>query len=263
MRGDPVQRTLAHRGLTISALAFVALSLVFSYAPQIDLWVSGLYAAPGGGFPAEDMLTFDILREVIWNLMLALLALSLAMLVAQPLIGPARRVGPRVWAFVALAYTLGPGLLANGLLKAHWGRARPRAIEEFGGQQTFSPALEVSDGCAINCSFVSGEASGAMATALILGLLFLSGLGKRGRLWLGGALILIAVVGSGLRIGKGAHFLSDVLFAWALMGIVVFSLYLLLRIDREVLAVTPGNIWRDVRAFGAGLRAWMLRPLRR
>ena len=263
MTGDPAQRNIAHRGLTISALAFVGLSLVFTYAPGIDLWVSGLYAAPEGGFPAEGLLALEIPREVIWNLMLAFLALSLVMLAGQRLIGPARRIGPRVWAFVALSYTLGPGLLANGILKAHWGRARPRTVEEFGGQAEFSPALEVAEGCASNCSFVSGEASGAMATALLLGLLFLPGLGSQGRRVLGAILVLIAVVGSGLRIVKGAHFLSDILFAWALMGIVVFSLYLLLRIDRELLAVTPPNMWRDVRALFAGARGWLLKPFRR
>ena len=263
MTGAPEQRRIAHLGLTISALAFVGLALLFTYAPGIDLWVSGLYAAPEGGFPAQDLLALEIPRQVIWNSMLAFLALSLLMLVGQGPIGPARRVGPRVWAFVALSYTLGPGLLANGILKAHWGRARPRAVEEFGGGAAFSPALEVSEGCAGNCSFVSGEASGAMATALLLGLLFLPGLGPRGRRVLGVILVLIAVVGSGLRIVKGAHFLSDVLFAWALMGIVVFSLYLLLRIDRELLAVTPANMWRDVRALVAGLRGWLLKPFRR
>ena len=262
MTGDPAQRSIAHQGLTLSALAFVGLSLVFTYAPGIDLWVSGLYAAPEGGFPAENRLALEIPREVVWNLMLAFLALSLVMLAGQRLIGPARRIGPRVWAFIALSYTLGPGLLANGILKAHWGRARPRTVEEFGGTAQFSPALEVSDGCASNCSFVSGEASGAMATALLLGLLFLPGLGSLGRRILGALLVLIAAIGSGLRIVKGAHFLSDILFAWALMGVVVFALYLILRIDRELLAVTPANMWRDVRALIAGLRMWLLRPFK-
>lgn len=256
-------RDAARTGLTASALVFVALALVFTYAPGIDLWVTGWFTAPDGGFPARGDLALEIVRETIWAFMLVLLALSLAMLAGQRLMGPARRIGPRVWAYIALAYSLGPGLLANGILKAHWGRARPTSVDVFGGSEAFTPALMVADGCAANCSFVSGEASGAMATALILGTLLLPGLTPQGRRWLFLVLVAVATVGSGLRIAKGAHFLSDVLFAWALMGIVVFGLYLILRIDRELVPVTAGNALRDVRTLVTELQQWMLRPFRR
>jgi lipid A 4'-phosphatase len=50
-------------------------------------------------------------------------------------------------------------LLANTLLKDHWGRARPTQIEAFGGLQRFTPAPLPAAECERNCAFVSGHAA--------------------------------------------------------------------------------------------------------
>ena len=89
-------------------------------------------------------------------------------------------------------------------------------IIEFGGSLHFSPPNELADFCTRNCSFVSGEVSGATVTALAI-LLIRFHLGKRMNKMVS---ILLLIVGLCLplavalqRIAAGRHFLSDTLFA--------------------------------------------------
>ncbi len=76
------------------------------------------------------------------------------------------------WCFLIAVLAIGPGLVANVMLKDNWGRARPRQVVEFGGTKHFTPPLVPARECARNCSFVSGEASSAFvpffAAALLL-----------------------------------------------------------------------------------------------
>ena len=110
-------------------------------------------------------------------------------------------------AFIALAVTLGPGILVNSGFKDNWQRARPYQVEPFGGTQQFTRAAVMTDQCNNNCSFVSGHvACGFFLASLML-------VDRRRK-------VAWAVVGvlSGLTIGfarmaDGAHWLSDVLWA--------------------------------------------------
>ena len=43
------------------------------------------------------------------------------------------------------------------------GPARPKHIVAFGGSKLFTPALQPTDQCKRNCSFVSGEACSVFA----------------------------------------------------------------------------------------------------
>ena len=63
------------------------------------------------------------------------------------------------WAFLAICLVVGPGLVANTVLKDNWGRARPKHVAEFNGASTFTPPLLPARECHRNCSFVSGEAA--------------------------------------------------------------------------------------------------------
>jgi hypothetical protein len=56
---------------------------------------------------------------------------------------------------------LSAGLMTNLILKSHSGRPRPRQTDLFGGSLEFMPAGSFNGACERNCSFVSGEASGA------------------------------------------------------------------------------------------------------
>jgi len=115
---------------------------------------------------------------------------------------------------------IGPGLVVNGILKEHWGRARPRDVTEFGGDRRFTPAFVISDQCERNCSFTAGHPSAGFALAA-LGYAYAS----RRKRWQ----VIAAATGFGLivglaRVAAGGHFLSDVLFS----GVIVIGLTLLL-----------------------------------
>ncbi|MEM9999754.1 MAG: phosphatase PAP2 family protein [Pseudomonadota bacterium] len=98
-----------------------------------------------------------------------------------------------------------PLIIVNGILKAYWGRPRPWQTEDFGGPFPFVEAGTITDYCASNCSFVSGEASSAGWLALLF-LLFPP------RLRIPAAVVLSAIglFMAGLRMAFGAHYASDV-----------------------------------------------------
>ncbi len=121
-----------------------------------------------------------------------------------------------IYLFVVLI--LGAGLIVNVLFKGNFGRARPRNVEMFGGSHQFSPAFVVTDECAKNCSFSSGDAAGAFfSLALALAL-------SRKRA------ILLAAFGFGAlvsfaRIASGAHFLSDTIVSFFVMLTITDIMY--------------------------------------
>lgn len=111
-------------------------------------------------------------------------------------------------AFFALAVTLGPGMVVNGVFKDNWQRARPYQVQPFGGTQQFTRATVMTDQCNNNCSFVSGHvACGFFLASLML-------VHRRRQ-------VAWAAVGTGTglligfsRISAGDHWLSDVLWAY-------------------------------------------------
>jgi hypothetical protein len=102
------------------------------------------------------------------------------------------------------------------LTKPLWGRVRPAQVIEFGGSLQFSPPNEMVDFCARNCSFVSGEVSGATVTALALLLIrlhLLRTLYKIASIVLLAAALCLPLAVALQRIAAGRHFLSDTIFA--------------------------------------------------
>ena len=96
-------------------------------------------------------------------------------------------------------------VIVNLFLKNIWGRARPGDILELGGKEKFTPWFQISDACASNCSFVSGDAAVGFS---LIAFYFLT---KRILyFWLS----LFFGFGIGLiRIMEGGHFVSDVVMA--------------------------------------------------
>jgi lipid A 4'-phosphatase len=136
---------------------------------------------------------------------------------------------PKRFLFVVLSIALGAGLLTNVIFKDSWGRARPSQIVEFGGTKHFSPPFMRSDQCDKNCSFVSGDASLA---ASFLAFAVIADRNRR-RWWLGiGS--FAGLVGL-MRMARGSHFLSDVVFA------ILFTVMIVLVLARLILE----DRWRD------------------
>ena len=104
---------------------------------------------------------------------------------------------------------IGCGVIANLIFKENWGRARPVHITEFGGNKIFSNPFIRSDQCETNCSWISGETSGAfsfMVGTIILRnhIFFICN-------WILGFFVFFC------RLSMGGHFFSDNLFALFLM----------------------------------------------
>lgn len=121
----------------------------------------------------------------------------------------------RACVFLALVLALGPGLIINSGFKSMWGRPRPSECVEFGGEHRFVPVGVAVQQLKPNSSFPSGHASIAfywMAPGFVLA--------HRQRRW---ALAFFATgTAYGLAMGvirmaQGGHFLSDVLWAGAIV----------------------------------------------
>lgn len=216
--------------LTLVWCAALLLSaLMFQLWPGIDLAVSGLFYTPGEGFGLAKDHALEVLRETIWwlsNLMVAFAIVAvLAALAGRPFLDLRRGV------FILLLYLIGPVLVADGLLKRFWGRARPANVEDFGGTQHFTLPLIPADQCQSNCSFVSGE--GAAATALAIAFVLIAPTVRQRvspaifRLYVAFA-VAIPLTGMALRVMLGRHFLSDTVFAALLVSGVALVLARLL-----------------------------------
>ena len=192
-------------GLTLTLL----LAWIFTVWPQLDLWASGLFHDASGAFIGDRLLFTRLLYRGIpvsgiFYAVLGVVVIIVSLWRPHPIGGRwSRRLAALAWVSV-----LGSGVLVNAGLKEHWGRARPREVVEFGGQQHFSPALVPTDQCRHNCSFVSGHATSGY---ILMAVGLMGSVATRRRwLWIGlawGAVVSLA------RIAEGGHFLSDTLFA--------------------------------------------------
>jgi lipid A 4'-phosphatase len=180
---------------------------------------SELFYAPGAGFTQIGAPWERVLYESVDWIVGSAVVVSVGILLVDVLRnGPVGRRG-KVAALLLVVLAIGPGLIVNGILKEHWGRARPRDVVEFGGDHRFTPAIVISDQCERNCSFTAGHPSAGFALAA-LGYAYVS----RRRRWA----VFAAATGFGLlvglaRVAVGGHFLSDVLFSgFIVVGLTVW-----------------------------------------
>jgi lipid A 4'-phosphatase len=201
----------------------LAATLALVLVPGIDIAVSSLFHDPGTGFAWRDKPIPDFLHEGIQigaRVLFAAFLLGLAATLwrrwragfERPILG----LGRKEWFFLIASLLLAPGLFANTILKDQWNRARPVQVEEFGGKLNHTPPLVISNQCDHNCSFVAGDA----AIGFYLHALAYVVPRRRSRAVLGAGLVAGALSGL-LRIGMGAHFFSDVIFAGVFMVLVV------------------------------------------
>jgi lipid A 4'-phosphatase len=212
---------------------FAATAFLFLSWPAIDLWVSGFFHEPGRGFTLNRAPIPMAIHAAIEVIVLAGALAGLGLLFS--------RAHRRVGAFLLTTLAVGPGLLANLLLKDNWGRARPVHVVEFGGTQQFGPPLLPDDQCAQNCSFVGGDASAGfwlIAVALILPARF-----RAAGVFAG---IAAGLFFGGNRVAQGAHFTSDILFAGFLVGGLVWFTHSIMMV--------PGGAARMIdRCLAAGV----------
>jgi membrane-associated PAP2 superfamily phosphatase len=171
---------------------------------------------PVGGAPWEQH-SRDAARLII-----TAIAAVPGIAVIGKLLLPRRRmfVGGRTALFMLLTLAIGPGVVANLVLKDHWHRARPIDISYFGGHDRFTPWWDPRGTCPNNCSFIAGEPSGAfwtMAAAAVLP--------PQWRVPAYGAALIFGVAIGVLRMAAGGHFFTDVVFAGVFTYLVLWILH--------------------------------------
>ena len=214
-----------------AAIVGVLAGVVFSLYPEIDTRTAaffyrgdGVFAGKGGGIYSGTATTIaDVIRLMLYVSFVGFCVLTVCGLGASVLRKRASfgLTAPK-WLFLSACLVIGPGIVANTILKDHWGRARPVHLIEFGGTKTYTPPLQPSKQCEKNCSFVAGEASMAYTAFFATAFLF-AGMGER--LILAG--VLCGLFSGFVRMSQGAHFLSDVIFAGVVMAATVAGIYLL------------------------------------
>lgn len=221
-------RKFTRRIVIVTLLLVICAAIGFLNYPQADLQFERMFYDESTGFILNSSQFVNALRRIViigygvWytTIIVLLVVLVLAIRSSKPIVS---------WFYVKqLVYLIaasltGPLLIANIILKNNWGRARPRQIIEFGGTQDFSPPLLISDQCATNCSFVSGEPSSMFMIFISLAFVLPA---KRVPL-LFTALIFGSLSGL-MRMGQGGHFLSDVIFAGLFMTLTAAILYWLI-----------------------------------
>lgn len=199
-------------GIAVTGVV-VATAALLVLVPAIDLVVSGWFFDPAGGFVLRYAPLPEFLHDAI-QILSRLLGVALAggLLLTLSMRRPILGLGGRQWLFLLAALVVGPGLVANTVFKDHWGRARPAQVEAFSGTRQFTPPLIIADQCRDNCSFVAGDP----ASGFYLHSFAYVVAPSRRRAVLAGGLAAGGLAGL-LRIGMGAHFFSDVVFAGLFM----------------------------------------------
>ncbi|MEJ2227121.1 MAG: phosphatase PAP2 family protein [Alphaproteobacteria bacterium] len=254
-----ILRSTAKSLVCIAASIGLAAALIFAAFPGIDIAVSKFFYFDGHTFLFARGTTGDVIRNLLRLVFVlacvgALAGFVMIAFFSRRLLG----FGFAAWTYLLLCIITGPGLVANVVFKDHWGRARPMQVEEFGGHKKFTPALTRSDQCAKNCSFVSGEASNIFIIGFALALLAEASRRRRMYQYAIGAGAFAGLI----RIGAGAHFLSDVVFAGVFMAFVARWLAWLLFERFEAQTADDGPVHRRLHWMGHRMATWSLNAWR-
>lgn len=204
--------------VSVALVTTAILSAFFVLLPGVDLAVTQIFFDAERGFVAASDPALKLLRKSsTWIMGLVLLGL---IVVAVRGGWPCRREARKAL-FLICGLAMASGLVVNGLFKASWGRARPIQIEAFGGEAEFTRAWAITDQCASNCSFVSGEASSAawIAAAAVV---------MTPQPWRAILIPIAFAYAAALSLNRllfGGHFLSDIVLSWAITVLVLCVLH--------------------------------------
>lgn len=205
--------------------------IVAPFTPYLDIVTSNLFYKPGRGFINNALFDFIFRYGEFIGLSLGIFASIFLLLSFLKPILKKWRYGAMT---IVLSLFLGPGLIINSTLKDHWGRPRPRQIENFGGNYLYRPFWQPNfkHGVEAQKSFPSGH----VAMGFYFLSLYIVGRRTKNKMLIYSAICLTIVLSSALiitRLAQGGHFLSDVLaspilvwysilivdkFTWAVWG---------------------------------------------
>jgi lipid A 4'-phosphatase len=211
----------------LPAVVLVGLTVPF-WMTGLDVSIEDRFYTPGAGWSHGGEVPWSLLFHYgvipAWVLSVS----ALAVFAASFWMTRCRR-HRRAAIFLVLVMMVGPGLIVNNVFKQHWGRPRPRDLVVFGGDRDYVKPWVKSPRENGN-AFASGHA----ATGFYLMVPYFL-LRRRSKAW---ALFFVALgLGYGAAIGvarmaQGAHFPSDILWAFGFVYLSALALFYALRLDR-------------------------------
>lgn len=219
---------MTRSGLLIALGITAVAGLLFGLVPELDILIARPFYQHVDG--NNNFFAWRLNQPTMWArevglwVGVALIAPAIAALVVK-LILPRRKllISGRAIVFLTATLALAPGLMANAVFKDHWGRPRPIDIIQFGGDQHFVAWWDPRGDCPGNCSFVSGDVSGAFWTLAPAAL----APPPWRALAYAGALALGAGMAT-LRMMAGGHFASDAIFAGVFTFLIIWFMYALI-----------------------------------
>lgn len=213
-------------------IAGIIIGIVLHYYPDFDIKLATI-----------------MYQSVPWyskfiNYLVKLFCLAWAMLTIYSVINKIKKLGLRsIFAvkhylneiYLSSVLLLGPGILVHYVIKPFFVRPRPWQTNIFGGEIEFTPVLTYNQLIEANTivdqvSFVSGHVA---AVSAILALTFIT----QQKRWLYLSILLSLMVGMG-RMIEGAHWLSDILFAWIFTYITAHILWKI----KKYITINANNI---------------------
>ena len=209
-----------YTGLLIALAVAVVAGLAFGLYPELDLALVAPFHDPVTGWVVSGRGWYLVRNGASWTI--ALIAAPAGIALLGKIVRPHKTtlMPSRAAWFMLLTLGLGPGLLANAILKDNWGRPRPIEVTEFGGPLTFVPWWDPRGECPKNCSFVAGEPSGAFWTLAPAALA-----PPHWRALAYGAAIAFGIALGLVRAAGGGHFISDVVFAGVFMFLLIWIVH--------------------------------------
>jgi membrane-associated phospholipid phosphatase len=223
-RGEgPEPLHLFHPAAALLVLvATAALSIFFYTFNTIDLAVARVFLDPQNVFFLRENRIAETIRLIV-PLTEAIGAALLILGVLGLFVARVRRfLAPKAAFFFLACLLIAPGLIVNTILKDEWGRPRPNQVAEL--SQPLARAHQkvwvMSEECARNCSFVSGDV--AIAASWVAIVPFIAASYRRRVI---ASAIGLTVVVAIVRVVQGGHFLSDVVLSACITYLSVFAIY--------------------------------------
>ena len=217
-------KTMNRTGLIIALAVAAVVGVIFGLFPQLDLMISAPFNAMvvnGNNFAPRIYPPLMLARDIgLWVGTAIVIPVVAALLLK--LLLPRRRLllSGRAIVFLISTIALGPGLLVNVTLKDHWGRPRPIDVTQFGGDQHFVAWWDPRGDCPGNCSFVSGDVSGAVWTIAPAALV-----PPPWRAIAYGAALALGIGMAAVRIMAGGHFFTDTVFAGVFTFLIIWVVH--------------------------------------
>jgi lipid A 4'-phosphatase len=215
-------------GLIIALVIAAVNGLVFGLFPEIELRVAqhfhDIVDAGGSTFSWRLYPPLMLARDIgLWVSTAIIIPVLIALVIKFILPTHKLLIPGRAIIFLVATLALGPGLLVNVILKDHWGRSRPIDITQLGGVEHYVRWWDPRGDCPNNCSFVSGDVSGAFWTLAPAALT-----PPAWRPVAYGAALALGTAMAAFRVMAGAHFVSDVVFAGVFTFLVIWLAFALI-----------------------------------